>query len=171
MIETERLILREMNHDDYSSLCKMLQNPRVMVAYEHAFSEEEVQAWLEKQITRYHEDGFGLWAVILKENNEMIGQCGLTLQFIESEQVREIGYLFQEEYWHQGYAIEAAMAVKRYGFDVLNCNEIYSIIRDTNHASIKVAQRNGMKKRKSFVKHYYGMDMLHDVYSIKKEDE
>lgn len=171
MIETKRLFLREMTQGDFLSLCKMLKNPRVMVAYEHAFSDEEVQDWLERQMKRYEDDGFGLWAVILKETNEMIGQCGCTMQQIEGERVVEIGYLFQEEFWHQGYATEAAIGVKRYGFDTLKVDELFSMIRDTNHASSRVAMRNGMKKRKSFVKHYYGMDMLHDVYSIKKEDE
>ena len=51
-----------------------------MYAYEHAFSCEEVQEWLDKQLKRYNEDGFGLWAVILTDTNEMIGQCGITMQ-------------------------------------------------------------------------------------------
>ena len=51
-----------------------------MYAYEGAFSDDEVQEWLDKQIFRYQKWNFGLWAVILKETNEMIGQCGLTKQ-------------------------------------------------------------------------------------------
>ena len=80
ILETKRLYLREMTQDDYGSLCKILQDEEVMYAYEHAFSDEEVQEWLDKQLARYREYGFGLWAVILKETDEMIGQCGLTMQ-------------------------------------------------------------------------------------------
>ena len=53
----------------------------VMYAYEHAFSDEEVQEWLDRQLGRYEEYGFGLWAVILKETGEMIGQCGICLLY------------------------------------------------------------------------------------------
>lgn len=168
ILETNRLYLREMEQSDYDSLSKILQDEEVMYAYEHAFSDKEVQEWLERQITRYHNDGFGLWAVILKENNEMIGQCGLTIQDCDNEKVVEIGYLFQKLYWHKGYATEAAIACKEYAFDKLNINEVFSIIRDTNIASQKVALRNNMEVRGTFIKHYYGMKMPHFIYSVMK---
>lgn len=90
IIETERLYLREMNQADFKSLCKILQDEEVMYAYEGAFSDAEVQEWLDKQISRYKKWGFGLWAVILKETDEMIGQCGLTMQPWKDKQVLEI---------------------------------------------------------------------------------
>ena len=64
ILETPRLCLREMTWDDYPALCRMLKDPDVMYAYEHAFSDEEARAWMEKQLARYREYGFGLWAVI-----------------------------------------------------------------------------------------------------------
>ena len=79
ILETERLYLRKMTQEDYPALCRMLQDPEVMYAYEHAFSDTEAHEWLDKQLARYAEYGFGLWAVILKETGEMIGQCGLTM--------------------------------------------------------------------------------------------
>ena len=53
-----------------------------MYAYEGAFSDEEVQEWLDRQVSRYQKWNFGLWAVILKETDEMIGQCGLTMKTV-----------------------------------------------------------------------------------------
>ncbi|MCI8838003.1 MAG: GNAT family N-acetyltransferase [Hungatella sp.] len=170
LIETKRLILREMEESDYEDLAKMLQDDDVMYAYEGAFSDEEVRAWLERQIGRYRDDGFGLWAVILKENGEMIGQCGLTMQDIPAGRVVETGYLFRKEYWHRGYAGEAAAACTDYGFDILGVKEIFSVIRDTNTASRNVAKRNGMEERGMFVKHYRGTDMPHCIYSVRRED-
>ena len=76
ILETKRLWLRLMGQDDFPELCQILQDPDVMYAYEHAFSEEEVKQWLERQMRRYETDGFGLWAVIQKETGEMIGQAG-----------------------------------------------------------------------------------------------
>ena len=166
ILETDRLILREMTENDFDSLCTILQDPEVMYAYEHAFSDEEVHDWLERQINRYKQYGFGLWAVILKETDEFIGQCGITMQNTPEGELHEIGYLFAKRFWHNGYAIEAAKACKEYAFSVLNVPEICSIIRVTNSASRAVAERNGMTVCVEFVKHYYNMDMPHLLYKI-----
>ena len=139
-----------------------------MYAYEGAFSDEEVQNWLDKQLTRYQEDGVGLYAVLLKETSAMIGQCGLTFQDTPNGKVLEIGYLFQKAYWHYGYATEAAKACKRYAFDTLAADEVYSIIRDNNIPSQNVAKRNGMTVTDTFVKHYRGVDMPHYIFSVKR---
>ncbi len=96
ILKTKRLILREMNQTDDSSLCKILQDNDVMYAYEGAFNDDEVQSWLDKQLGNYQEYGFGLWAVVLKEADCMIGQCGLTWQNYNDGKVLEVGYLFQK---------------------------------------------------------------------------
>lgn len=168
ILETERLYLREMNQADFKSLCKILQDEETMAAYEGAFHDSEVQEWLDRQISRYQRWGFGLWAVILKETDEMIGQCGLTMQPWKDREVLEIGYLFERLHWHQGYAIEAAAACKKYAFEVLNAGEICSIIRDTNTASQKVAVRNGMEAVDTWTKHYKGVDMPHIRFVVNR---
>ena len=170
IFETDRLILRKLNKSDFDNLCRILKDENVMYAYEHAFSDKEVTDWLNRQLMRYERDGIGLWAVILKENGQMIGQCGLTYQDCDGETLLEVGYLFEKEYWHHGYATEAAIACKEYAFYNMGENIVYSIIRDNNIASQKVAIRNGMRPIKTMVKHYYGMDMPHIVYGVKKED-
>lgn len=166
ILETERLYLREMNQSDFESLCKILQDEDTMYAYEGAFNVDEVQEWLDRQIFRYQEWNFGLWAVILKETNQMIGQCGLTMQPWKDENVLEIGYLFERTYWHKGYTIEAAKACKKYAFEILKADEVCSIIRDTNIASQKVAIRNGMTIKDVWTKHYRGVDMPHYRYVV-----
>lgn len=168
MIETKRLYLRELQPSDREALSKILQDEQTMYAYEGAFSDTEVQAWLEKQLKSYQRNGFGLWAAVLKETGEMIGQCGLTWQELAGEQVLEIGYLFQRAFWHKGYASEAAMACKNYAFEMLQADEVFSIIRDTNVPSQRVAERNGMTRCGEFIKHYRGIDMPHYVYSVQK---
>ncbi len=167
VLETERLYLREMNQLDFNSLCKILQDEDTMYAYEGAFSDEEVQEWLDRQISRYQKWNFGLWAVILKKTDEMIGQCGLTMQPWRETEVLEVGYLFNRLYWHKGYATEAAIACKNYGFKILKADEVCSIIRDTNIASQNVAVRNGMTMTDIWIKHYRGIDMPHYRYVAK----
>ena len=147
ILETERLFLREMRQNDFRDLAEILQNPNVMYAYEHDFSEDDVQVWLDRQIDRYKKYGFGLWAVILKNTNEMIGQAGLTIQPYKNAEVLEIGYLLKERFWHCGYAREAVNGCKKYA---------------------KVAESVGMSKEDEFITQYYNGDMLHYLYSIRK---
>ena len=143
ILETKRLLLRELKQDDFNNICKLLQDPIVMYAYEGAFSKKEVQEWLDKQLRRYQNDGFGLWGMIEKGSGELIGQCGLTYQEFNGQQVPEIGYL-------------------------LNFDKVYSIIRDTNIPSQKVALRNDMREIANFIKHYRNIDMLHLVFCVNK---
>lgn len=168
ILDTQRLYLREMDQGDFDSLCEILQDGKAMYAYEGAFSGGEVQEWLDRQLFRYRQWGFGLWAVVLKESGKMIGQCGLTMQPWKKSEVLEIGYLLNRSYWHKGYAAEAAAACKKYAFDVLKAEEVCSIIRDTNTASQNVAVRNGMTKADSWTKHYRGIDMPHHRYVVRR---
>ena len=168
IIETERLYLREMTRDDLPALSAILQDDKTMYAYEGAFSDEETLAWLNRQLERYREDGFGLWAVILKETGAMIGQAGITLQNVDGEIYPEIGYLFNRQYWKKGYAIEAAKGCKSYGFHTLGLEKLVGIVRDINIPSMNVAIRNEMVIWKRIVKHYKGIDMAHFVFVVCK---
>ena len=167
ILETERLWLREMTDADFPDLCAILQDAETMYAYAHAFDDNEARAWLQKQQRNYADYGFGLWAVLRKGEDRLIGQCGLTWQDWEGRRVLEVGYLFNRAEWHQGYATEAARACKEYAFNKLGAKEVFSIIRDGNLASVNVALRNGMEPRGRLVKHYYGMDMPHTLYSAR----
>lgn len=169
ILETERLYLRELDNDDIDNLKTILQDAETMYAYEHAFSDEETEQWLNNQLRRYSEYGMGLWAVIDKKSGEFVGQCGITLQDIgERERVYEIGYLLRRDKWGLGYASEAAAACKEYAF-THGIRKIYSIIRDNNLASMRVAIRNGMLPRKIIVKHYMGIDMPHICFMTENK--
>lgn len=170
ILETERLQLREMDFSDIKSLSSILQDEKVMYAYNGTFSEEGVVMWMQKQLQRYKDFGFGLWAVCLKDTNEMIGQCGITMQEYKATQVPEIGYLFAYKYWHKDYATEASIACREYGFNTLHLDALYSIIRDTNMTSQNVALRNGMQLVDTIVKHYRGIDMPHVIFCIKRKN-
>lgn len=170
VLETDRLILREMDQGDFAALCAILQDDEAMYAYEGALSDAEAQEWLDRQRERYARDGFGLWAVVLKDAGAMIGQCGLTYQDADGVRVVEVGYLFQRAFWHQGFATEAARACRDRAFDTVGVERAYTIIRDTNVASQSVARRLGMVPEGSFVKRYRGVDMPHLVFSVSREE-
>lgn len=170
VLETNRLCLRRMTLADRPALCAMLQDAEVMYAYAHAFDDAEADEWIARQLGRYEKYGFGLWAVLLKENGALIGQCGITMQDIGTEEVPEVGYLLRKDCWHRGYATEAAAACRDYAFDILGFERVWSIIRDNNMPSQRVARRLGMRPCGQMVKHYYGIDMPHILFSVRREE-
>ncbi|MCI8525769.1 MAG: GNAT family N-acetyltransferase [Oscillospiraceae bacterium] len=168
ILETARLALRRLTPADEAALRAILQDAETMYAYEGAFSDAEVQEWLERQLRRYETWGFGLWAVILRETGALIGQCGLTMQPWKDGEVLEVGYLFRRDCWRRGYAAEAARACRDYAFEVLGAQEVCAIIRDTNLPSQRVAVRCGMLPRDRWVKHYRGVEMPHIRFVIRQ---
>lgn len=168
ILETPRLILRELEQTDFAELCELLQDPRVMYAYEHDFTKQDVQDWLDRQRMRYQKYGFGLWAIILKETGKFIGEAGLTMQPYKGGEVLEVGYQLKYAFWHHGYAHEAAAACKDYAFEKLRANKVHSVIKVDNRSSIKVAESIGMSREDTFITQYYNGDMLHYLYSVHK---
>lgn len=168
MIETARLRLREWRIGEEALLTRFLSDERVMYAYEGAFSKGEVAHWLQWNLASYQEHGFGLWAMEDKATGKLLGECGLTWQVVEGEKLLEIGYHLLYEAWHQGYAQEAAQAVRDYALTNLGAEKVHSIVRDTNLASMNVAIRNGMTVEKRFVKEYKGVVMPHYLFAVEK---
>lgn len=164
ILETDRLLLRKLEESDFESLRSLLQSSEAMYAYEGPFNDREVREWFDRQQTRYADDGFGLWSVIRKADELFIGQCGITLQSYQETRVPEIGYLLCPDYWHAGYATEAASACKLFAFETLGMERIYSFIRHTNLPSQRVALRIGMRQINTFCKRFRGIDMPHFVF-------
>ena len=145
VIGTERLFLREMNMGDYEALYSVLADSDNMQHYPYAFDEGRVRDWIERNMERYRKDGFGLWAVCLKDTGEVIGDCGLTLQDIEGEMLPEIGYHIRRGCQCRGYAKEAASAVRDWAFKNTDYPALYSYCKYTNIASIRTAEAIGMQ--------------------------
>jgi len=150
ILETSRLYLREMTEDDFEALNKVLADPDIMLHYPYTFDEARVRNWIQRNIDRYRIFGFGLWAVCLKETDEMIGDCGLTMQLINGQIKPEIGYHIRADKQRKGYAKEAATAVRDWTFNNTPFNVIYSYIKYTNAPSSKTAMSWGCKQVDEF---------------------
>lgn len=167
VIETERLYLREMSENDYEALNKVLADQNIMQHYSYAFDEHRVRNWIERNMERYRIFGFGLWAVCLKDTGEMIGDCGLTMQLINGEIKPEIGYHIRANKQRNGYAKEAAIAVRDWTFQNTLFNIVYSYMKHTNEASAKTAISYGCKKVDEFEDDVNGITT---VYAISRDE-
>ena len=151
-LETKRLLLRPMLPSDFDALLLIFTDIKVMDAFNHPpFTHEQMQRWLQRNLDHQHEHGYGLFSVILKENGELIGDCGL--EQMDDMNAAELGYDFRSDFWHQGYATEAACAVRDYAFDVLHLPHLISLIRVGNLASKRVAEKVGMTLAEEFTRY------------------
>ena len=150
MIETQRSILRKYTLDDFDALYEIMSDPETMQHYPAPYDEEKTRNWITWNLDNYEKYGFGLWAVILKETGEFIGDCGITLQNIDGEILPEIGYHIHKKYWRRGFAKEAARAVRNWGFRNTQYDIFYSYMKYTNIGSWSTALANGMKKVKEY---------------------
>lgn len=130
-LQTKRLILREYTHADFDALYEILSDAETMKHYEEPYDSDGVHLWIEWNLESYKDFGFGLWAVLLKgqndENDTFIGDCGITMQRI------------------MGLASEAARCCRDYIFENTPFNTVYSYMTADNAASSGVAVKNGMK--------------------------
>lgn len=149
-IETERLILREYTLEDFDALYEIVSDPETMQHYPKPFDEEKTRQWIEWNLENYQKYGFGLWAVVLKETGEFIGDCGISIQNIDGEMLPEIGYHINKKYWRKGYGSEAARRVRDWAFENTEYDVIYSYMKYTNIGSYSTAIANGMRKVREY---------------------
>ncbi len=167
MIETERLILRELREEDFEALFSVLADSDIMRHYPYTFDEKRVRNWIAKNRARYGVWGFGLWVVVWRETGEMIGDCGLTVQEIDGAFCPEIGYHIAARFRRRGIASEAARAVRDWTFERTPFRELFSYMKADNLPSRTVARKNGMRLVREFTD---AEGEKTGVFSIRRED-
>lgn len=142
--ETERLVLRELSVGDAEFVYRLNLDPEV-IKYTGDLPFENVEAARSflKNYDHYKKYGFGRWGVVLKENQELIGWCGLKYSIDKDE--FDIGFRFFKEKWGFGYATESAKASLELGFRDFQMNTIVGRAMNENHASIHVLIKVGLK--------------------------
>ena len=142
IIETKRLVLRELNVSDSEQFFLLNSNPEVLkYTGDQAFlSISDAESFL-KNYTDYQLNGFGRWAVISKESSEFLGWCGLKLN---EEKMIDLGFRFFQKEWGKGYASESGKASLDVGFKQLQMKEIIGRASIDNKASVRVLEKLGM---------------------------
>lgn len=145
-IETGRLWLRPMQEDDFDALLRIFTDPKVMASFGgELFTPAQMHAWLDRNLDHQNQFGYGLFSVIRKTDGRLIGDCGLEQMTVDGEAAAELGYDFCSDAWNQGFATEAACAVRDYAFAELRLPQLISLIRVGNLASRRVAEKVGMQ--------------------------
>jgi len=147
VFETKRLLARELTLKDAEFLYPILSDAETMRFYPSPYNMEGVQRWIYRSLESYKKNSFGLWAIILKESNQFIGQCGISLQNIDGKIVPEIGYHIHKDFWNKGYATEAALGSLNYGFKTLKLGKIYIHTSINNIPAQRIAEKLGMNKQ------------------------
>jgi len=147
VIETPRLVMRELRDADHAALFEMYQDPRVsrFIGGPPPPVEEYWRRVRSVYPAYYARHGFGLWATIRREDGRLLGRCGLLSQEVGGERHVEVAYALAPEFWGRGYATEAAIASRDWAFRSLDVPHVVSLIDPANAASIAVAERNGMR--------------------------
>jgi RimJ/RimL family protein N-acetyltransferase len=148
--EARRLFLRCFHVADLDAMAEVFGDPEVMRFGPGPQTRDWVQTWLWGCLQDYYcKWGFGLWAVVHRPDLRVIGFCGLTrFDDIDGQVEIEIGYRLARSYWGRGLASEAAAAVRDYALGVLALPRLVAIIDPRNVASIRVAEKTGLRYEK-----------------------
>jgi RimJ/RimL family protein N-acetyltransferase len=164
ILETPRLVLREMTLDDLDFIAALLGDREVMRFYPQHYTRADAEAWVRRALDRYARHGHAHWLVLDRTAGHPIGQVGLVRQQIEGVDEDEVGYLIHRPFWRRGYATEAALAVRDHAFAALGKGHVISLIRPINHPSRGVAAKLGMKPVKLTL--FGGLEHL--VYRVER---
>ena len=146
VLETKRLLLREMKPDDFQALFLVFGDPETMWHYPYTFNGQHVKDWIERNMNRYRKDGFGLWAVCLKETGELIGRAGVESKEEWPEDTVEMGYVIGRNHQRMGYATELCEAILQYAFENLEKTRVICRVHPDNIASVRLMERLGFTK-------------------------
>lgn len=146
-LETPRLRLRPMRAGDATGLLRVFGDPAVMAAFGvPPFDRAQMDRWVRRNLEHQDRHGYGLCAVILKAEDRIIGDCGLTRMDVAGATEVELGYDLASDYWNRGLATEAATAVRDHAFGALRLPRLVSLIRQGNAASRRVAEKVGLRR-------------------------
>lgn len=173
VLTTERLTLRKILVSDADDMYEYAKNPAVsrFLLWEPHKSEDFTKSYLKYIKNQYSSGNFSDWALTIPSSGKMIGTCGFSF-LDEANLTGEIGYVLNPLYWGKGLAAEAARRVISFGFGNLGLHRIYARIIDGNEASVRVAEKCGMRHEATLVSSLFvkGEFKTIKIYAIIKDE-
>lgn len=171
LLETERLILRELTKDDAEGIFACFSNDSVTRFYgqEKLQNIEQARGFIDFFSKNYNEKRGIRWGIERKETPGIIGTIGFNAWSPKHKRA-EIGYEIHPDQWRKGYSTEALDKVLSYGFDVLGLTRIGAVVFIENEASNNLLSKKGFQKEGILRAYMYQDGIAHDtyVYSLLK---
>lgn len=166
---TKRLRLRRYTPEDADLILRLISNPDVMRYFGRVYDRDQAQKMLDLFIKSYADFGYSVLAVERLSDNAFLGQIGLLhWDDVDAREDVEAAYMLLPEAWGNGYATEAARAVRDWAFTNLACDRVTSFIVVENAPSFAVAERNGMSRTKRLEENRFKQPIY--VYAITREE-
>ena len=143
-LETARMTLRPLSLEDLDAVAALLGDAEALALWGEPLDREGARSWIERNLARYAEHGFGRCAMVLRATGELVGDCGLIPTEVEGTPEVELGWIVSRSHWGQGLATEAAVAWRNPACDRLGLRRIVSMVSERNLASRRVAEKLGM---------------------------
>lgn len=144
-IETERLLIRSLEVADASALAAIWSDPEVTRHMGGPRDFPDIREGLEEDAQAGDQAVIDLWPVVEKASGQVIGHCGFLEKEVDGQVEIELIYVFASDAWGEGYATEAASALRDYAFHRLGLRRIIALIDPGNPASARVAEKIGMQ--------------------------
>jgi RimJ/RimL family protein N-acetyltransferase len=160
LINTNRLVLRKLRLDDYSSFIKYRTDPQIMKyqSWDLEITENSYNKFIEEQ-NQIKYGTVNKWTQIGIENKNkrtLIGDCAL--HFFHEKQT-EFGITISKEYQNKGYAYEALISLFNFCFNTLNVHRITGLVDVDNISSVTLQEKLGMRKEAHYKKSYFDKRM------------
>lgn len=172
ILETDKLILREITFDDAEAIFACFSNELVTRYYgqEPLQKIEQAVAFVDHFAKIYREKRGIRWGIELKGTNGIIGTIGFN-NWSPKHKKAEIGYELHPDHWRKGYASEAVQAVQSYGFQHLDLNRIGAIVFTENEASSSMLLKLGFQKEGILQQYMVQNGVAHDtiMYALLKD--
>jgi RimJ/RimL family protein N-acetyltransferase len=144
--ETKRLVIREFEFNDLEDLYSLMSDRKVMrFSPFGVLDKKKTEKMLLEFMKSYRYKGFGRWALNDKEKGDFVGLCGVSIIELDGKEELAFGYRIRKEFWGNGLATEAGLVVKDYIFKKLKIKRVIALIANENRASLKVAEKLGMR--------------------------
>lgn len=149
-IQTPRTVIRPYTEADLERALPILSDPTTMSFWERPLDRDAVAAWVARNARSFRETGLGRMISELRDTGEAIGDCGIMRAEVGGREENDLGYIIHHPYWRRGFGMECARACLEYGLRDLGLRRIVANMPHDHTASVRVAEKLGMRLERSF---------------------
>ena len=171
LLETERLILRELRPEDAETVFRLLSDAEVVRYYDPLMTHlEQAQRSIERHRARFENNEGIRWGITMKGEDTIVGNCGF---FRDKDNfLAELSYVLAKSYWNKGFMPEALEAIIAFGFEHYQLHRIEAHVALPNLASVRVLQKLGFQEEGLLRERLFENNRFHDekAFALLKSD-